>query len=86
MAALPAAPFYILVLAGPAALPLPPPPRAAFQLFLKSVQAGFITRALKRLQTNRKKREQERAERSIGAGGAPSPFGDAKPAPKLLLG
>lgn len=68
--ALPAAPFRIPVWAGPAALSLPPPPRAAFQLLLNSVQAGFITRALKRLQTNRKNREQERAERSIGAGGA----------------
>lgn len=69
LAALPAAPFRIPVWAGPAALPLPPPPWAAFQLLLNSVQAGFITRALKRLQTNRKNREQERAERSIGAGG-----------------
>lgn len=68
--ALPAAPFRIPAWAGPAALLLPPPPRAAFQLLLNSVQAGFITRALKRLQTNRKSREQERAERSIGAGGA----------------
>lgn len=68
--ALLAAPFRIPVWAGPTALSLPPPPRAAFQLLLNAVQAGFITRALKRLQTNRKNREQERAERSIGAGGA----------------